>query len=212
MVHSSATACSDLNGDGGVNVADFLIFVNDFGKTVSCDHVSKVQLVIQNQFNDAVWDTSRNAEGVLTITITKKPPPPPVTPPPSTVTGSIASDRAALLYFFQATFGQYWKNKDNWATNLPLERWHGVKVNAEGRLALSNNKLSGAIPAELGQLSSLEYLRLSNNKLSGAIPQSFENLHRLERFSFDQSKICVPREGNVKFWIQTIVSHFVYCE
>ena len=52
MVHSSASACSDLNGDGVVNVADFLILVDDFGKTVTCVHAEKVQLVIQNQFNN----------------------------------------------------------------------------------------------------------------------------------------------------------------
>lgn len=101
MAHSSASACSDLNGDGVVNVADFLIFVNDFGKTVSCDHVSKVQLVIQNQFNDAVWDTSRNAAGVLTITITKKLPPPPPPPPPVT-TPVNTDDRTVLVEFYNA--------------------------------------------------------------------------------------------------------------
>ena len=84
MVHSSAMACSDLNGDGVVNVADFLILVDDFGKTVTCAHAEKVQLVIQNQFNNAVWDTSRNAAGVLTITITEKPISPPPLPTAST--------------------------------------------------------------------------------------------------------------------------------
>ena len=38
MMHSSASACSDLNGDGVVNFADFLIFINDFVKEYSEYH------------------------------------------------------------------------------------------------------------------------------------------------------------------------------
>ena len=132
MVHSSATACSDLNGDGGVNVADFLIFVNDFGKTVSCDHVSKVQLVIQNQFNDAVWDTSRNAEGVLTIIIKKKPPSPPPPPPPPPVTTPVnTNDRAVLVEFYNATGGDNWIRRRNWLSDRPLNEWWGVSTKTD---------------------------------------------------------------------------------
>lgn len=107
MAHSSAPACSDLNGDGVVSVADFLIFVDDFGKTVTCGHAEKVQLVIQNQFNDAVWDTSRNAAGVLTITITKKPLQPPPPPPPVT-TPVNTDDRAVLIELYNAMGGENW--------------------------------------------------------------------------------------------------------
>lgn len=117
LMANSAAACSDLNGDGVVNVADFLIFVNDFGKTVSCDHVSKVQLVIQNQFNDAVWDTSRNAEGVLTITITKKPPPPPSPPPPPVTTPVNTDDRTVLVEFYNAMGGENWTRRRNWLSD-----------------------------------------------------------------------------------------------
>ena len=188
MAHSSASACSDLNGDGVVNVADFLIFVNDFGKTVSCDHVSKIQLVIQNQFNDAVWDTSRNAEGVLTITITKKPPPPP-SPPPVTTPGN-TDDRAVLVEFYNAMGGENWTRRRNWLSDRPLNEWWGVSTTEDGRvdsLQLAYNNLSGPIPSGLGNLSNLKVLTLVGNGLSGPIPESLGNLQNLVFLRLEES-------------------------
>jgi len=43
-------------------------------------------------------------------------------------------------------------------------------------LYLDDNKLSGDITAELGNLGDLQFLRLNNNQLSGAVPESFINL------------------------------------
>ena len=37
-------------------------------------------------------------------------------------------------------------------------------------LDLSDNQLSGTIPAELGSLANLEFLHLRDNQLSGMIP------------------------------------------
>ena len=189
MAHSSASACSDLNGDGVVNVADFLIFVNDFGKTVTCGHAEKVQLVIQNQFNDAVWDTSRNAAGVLTITITKKPPPPPPPPPPVT-TPVNTDDRAVLVEFYNAMGGENWKRRRNWLSDRPLNEWWGVSTTEDGRvdsLQLAYNNLSGPIPSSLGNLSNLKVLTLIGNGLSGPIPSSLGNLHNLVFLRLEES-------------------------
>jgi Leucine-rich repeat (LRR) protein len=38
------------------------------------------------------------------------------------------------------------------------------------RLNLNNNKLTGQIPDNYGQLPSLEYLMLNDNKFSGTLP------------------------------------------
>ena len=71
----------------------------------------------------------------------------------------------------------------NWATGLPIEEWTGVAVNRRtGRVAgirLSGQDLSGAIPAELGNLTELTSLSLTDNELTGIIPPQLGNLTRL---------------------------------
>ena len=163
-----------------MNVADFLIFVDDFGKTVTCGHAQKVQLVIQNQFNDAVWDTSRNAAGVLTITITKKLPPPPPPPPPVS-TPVNTNDRAVLVEFYNAMGGDNWRLKRHWLSDRPLNEWYGVSTTENGRvdsLNLWNNGLTGSLPESLGNLTNLVKLRLQD-KLLGSLPESLGNLTNL---------------------------------
>ena len=44
------------------------------------------------------------------------------------------------------------------------------------RLDLGNNQLTGTIPSELGNLTNLTWLSLSDNQLSGAIPSELGNL------------------------------------
>lgn len=39
-------------------------------------------------------------------------------------------------------------------------------------LSLDNNKLTGAIPDTIGELSRLSYLVLDNNQLTGILPES----------------------------------------
>ena len=46
---------------------------------------------------------------------------------------------------------------------------------------MSNNRLTGSIPAELGDLSSLQQLNLHTNQLSGDIPSALGNLANLTR-------------------------------
>ena len=68
----------------------------------------------------------------------------------------------------------------------PSTDWYGVTIDANGRvttLDLSDNQLSGSIPAQLGNLSSLESLYLSFNQLSGSIPKELGNLSSLESLS-----------------------------
>ena len=59
--------------------------------------------------------------------------------------------------------------------------WHGVTISS-GRvtgLALPSNNLSGAIPAELGNMVELTSLDLSGNSLSGAVPADLGDLGAL---------------------------------
>ena len=116
-------------------------------------------------------------------------------PPPA---GSPATDRAALVALYDATDGADWTDNTNWLSDGPLDDWYGVTTDANGRvttLDLSDNQLSGSIPAQLGNLSSLERLDLSGNQLSGEIPPELDNLaDTLTQWQFagNQFSGCVP--------------------
>lgn len=92
------------------------------------------------------------------------------------------SDRDILMALYEATDGSNWANNDNWLTDAPLGQWHGVEVNGAGRvteLRLTQNRLSGTIPEELGGLAELETLTFFANQLSGSIPSALGNLASL---------------------------------
>ena len=57
-------------------------------------------------------------------------------------------DRYALVDLFYSTGGDHWGRKDNWCSNAPLGSWHGVEVDAGGRvikLDLGRNGLRGML-------------------------------------------------------------------
>jgi Leucine-rich repeat (LRR) protein len=54
---------------------------------------------------------------------------------------------------------------------------------------LANNKLSGPVPVELGQLKKLTDLRLNRNQLSGSIPASFAGATALQVLRLDNNRL-----------------------
>ena len=94
----------------------------------------------------------------------------------------VSIDRVALVEFYRVTGGPGWVNDTNWDGSAPIDEWHGVTTDADGRvtrLELDNNQLSGPIPSVLGDLTNLEVLNLNRNQLSGSIPLSVGSLMRL---------------------------------
>ena len=92
-------------------------------------------------------------------TATDAPGPATATAPPA-ASGSVETDREALIALYNATDGENWRNIDNWLSDAPLGEWKGVTTDDNGRvitLALDKSDLSGEIPAELGNLANLEY-------------------------------------------------------
>ena len=111
----------------------------------------------------------------------------------------VASDRAALVALYNATEGGSWITRTNWLSGRPLDEWHGVTTDSDGRvtaLNLSSNSLYGALPAALGRLSNLNHLNLSENQLTGEIPPELGGLSNLTRLSLSGNQLtgAIPPE------------------
>ena len=50
-------------------------------------------------------------------------------------------------------------------------------------LSLDGNVLTGPIPVELGDMTSLEVLELSGNEIYGTIPEEFADLVNIRKYS-----------------------------
>ena len=124
------------------------------------------------------------------------------------------TDRDILETLYRATGGPNWKVRHNWQTDAPLGDWHGVEVDAGGRvvsLNLHGNNLAGVIPAELGWLTNLESLDLGFNPLTGPIPPELGQLSNLRvlYLFFTQLSGEIPAElGKLaaleQLWLQRI--------
>ena len=104
-------------------------------------------------------------------------------------------DLEVLAAVHEATDGANWLKSDNWLTEAPLEDWHGVHTDADGRvvhLDLGNNALSGAIPPQLGDLAALTRLVLWGNGLTGTIPPELGKLANLEALHLEANSLTGP--------------------
>ena len=118
------------------------------------------------------------------------------------VVGISENECEALVVFYNSTTGDAWTNRTGWlVTNTPCG-WYGVTCTS-GRvtqLNLINNHLSGAIPPEIGNLTTLQTLYLPNNQLSGAIPPEIGNLTALTNLDLRNNQLssAIPPEiGNL---------------
>ena len=134
---------------------------------------------------------------------------------------SAATDRAALVAFYDACGASLWHNHDHWKSLQPLSAWEFVTTDAAGRvtrLDLSANGLRcsslpvelgslanlqvldladnyyirGQIPAELGSLANLQVLDLSETLVTGPIPAALGNLANLQRLDLSDTWVTGP--------------------
>ncbi|WP_299325434.1 thrombospondin type 3 repeat-containing protein [uncultured Maribacter sp.] len=122
--------------------------------------------------------------------------------------GSTATDREALIAFYNATDGTNWLRP--WDLNANMNTWYGITLDANDRVTgiqIWENKLNGFIPPEIGdlnELKSLEILNFSNsdeenkNQLTENFPFEITNLSNLESIRF--SNITLGGELPIEFW------------
>ncbi len=115
------------------------------------------------------------------------------------------TEREALTDLYNSTNGDYWKNNTGWK-EPPLHsdgfampgtecQWRGVLCNYENNhveeINLSNNELSGNIPASIKNLSYLISLYLSSNFFT-TIPQEIGELLNLQYLYLESSHLTGP--------------------
>jgi hypothetical protein len=107
-------------------------------------------------------------------------------------------DRLALEALFRSCGGAGWTEKGGWMTDADLAEWHGVKVNAEGRvvkLDLRMHKLAGPLPSELQQLSCVQELLLDGNQLTGPFMAELGQLQALTVLSLCNNQLAGGKDA-----------------
>ena len=115
----------------------------------------------------------------------------------------LLDDRSALTALYDSTDGDNWFNNTNWLTDAPLDEWHGVIIDIDGRVSelnLNHNLLIGELPPELSNLTNLKTLNLRVNRLTGEIPHQLGELTNLIRIDLSNNQLAgsIPVElGNL---------------
>jgi len=121
-----------------------------------------------------------------------------------------AGDRATLRSLHETTGGAGWARSDGWLGDGALSDWHGIDADTLGRVIgidLSDNGLTGRIPALLAQLHELASLRIGRNPdLGGPLPRSLSALS-LRELHYAGTGLCVSPDRSFGDWLGAIPSH-----
>lgn len=102
----------------------------------------------------------------------------PVSPYVQACNGCTHPDQVALDSFYTATNGAIWINNTGWLTDCDPcgitsgTPWHGIVCQNDRvtELNLVANGLTGMLPPEMDQLTSLERINFTSNNLTGSLP------------------------------------------
>lgn len=114
-------------------------------------------------------------------------------------------ERLALSALYDKTDGRNWKERAGWKTAPGTEHsWYGITCNPPDNnkvleIVLRNNNLKGTLPAELGDLESLETLVLSRNELTG-LHHGLGNLSKLTTLDLGNNRL----RGSIPSWIKRL--------
>jgi Leucine-rich repeat (LRR) protein len=112
------------------------------------------------------------------------------------------AERSALTALYKGTGGaKNWLDRTGWLGAVGTEcSWKGVQCDQTGAsvigLALSENGLTGTLPASVGNLANLQALDLEGNALSGPLPKTLGRLANLRTLYLGLNQIsgALPRE------------------
>jgi Leucine-rich repeat (LRR) protein len=112
-----------------------------------------------------------------------------------------SAERNALKAIYNGTGGGHWLNRAAWLGAAGSEcDWAGVRCNTARTtvtgLDLSDNGLTGKLPASLGNLANLQSLDLGGNSISGPLPSTVGKLAQLQALHLALNQISgpLPRE------------------
>ena len=96
----------------------------------------------------------------------------------------MTTTKDGLKALYSATSGASWNSKTNWLSGDPCSSsWFGINCNSAGvvtNVDLDNNGLNGALPTEIGLLTSVRYaLDLYHNNIYGFLPTQIGRLTAL---------------------------------
>ncbi len=100
------------------------------------------------------------------------------------------TDSIALATIFQSLNYRYVHNLEK-----PVNQWPGVRLNENGcvdRLDLSEKSLTGEIPAAIGDLAEVTFIKMVENSITGQIPEAIGNLENLKILSLGDNEMSGP--------------------
>jgi len=187
----------ELSPGGSATVDLTAHFEDPDGDSLSFTAETSDEGVVTAAVSGSVMTVTGAARGEAEITVTATDPEASSATLSAVITVIPNPDRAALVAFFEATGGPNWANNDNWLTEAPLDRWHGVTTNRAGRvtgLSMRLNDMDGPIPPGIGELSKIEVLSLVNSKLrapglTGPIPAALARLSNLTYLKLNSTSL-----------------------